>query len=180
MKMNNPESVKVIRQALSNRNCEIPTTPGVYTWWFTETGKNEMLKALPNVDQSRIRTREINGQRYWALYYGISKDLKGRIKWHVTQKHTAKNVANKFLSTLRCTISALLGLNMSTSMDAVNKFMDDHCYWEWHPMNSAEEAEEDESRTLSQEYYPLNIQKNKVVDAEIRAKIRELRELYRK
>lgn len=137
---------------------------GFYRWWFKEDAAfvliEKMQKWLP--DKNKFLLRDIDRKTYVALYFGISKDMRGRIKWHACQKHTPSTVSNGFLSTLRQTLSALLEKHMSVSYDIVNKFIDENCIWEWDYSDNPHKVELEE---LSQEhyYYPLNVKDNKTI-----------------
>lgn len=181
--LSNIESVSSIRAKLANRNLGVPKAPGVYRWWFKEDAAKQLLAKLPEcVYSNTIETRTIDNETYMALYFGISSDLLGRIKWHIKQKHTPSAVGKGFLSTLRQTISALLGKDMTTSYCDVNDFINANCYWEWETTNSHNAAEAIENAELStQEYnYPLNISKNRSTCKEVLHKITVLRKEYKR
>lgn len=155
-------------------------SPGIYVWWFKEEAAWQLLKPLEPVDHSRLARRTIDGEPYVALYFGISRDLCGRIRWYVAQKHTPSAISREFLSTLRLTICALLGLPASVAEQAVNDFMDANCYLSFAHVPTFAEAEAEEADELSTNYYPLNLQGNKVVEATVLAKLKELRKAYLK
>lgn len=155
-------------------------SPGIYAWWFKEEAAWQLLKPLEPVDHSRLARRTIDGEPCVALYFGISRDLRSRIRWHVAQKHTPSAISKGFLSTLRLTICALLGLPASVAEQAVNDFMDANCYISFAHVPTLAEAEAEEAEELSTNYYPLNLQGNKVVEATVLAKLKALRKAYRK
>ena len=155
-------------------------SPGIYAWWFKEEAARQLLKPLEGVDISRLQARDIEGEHCLALYFGISRDLRGRIRWHVAQKHTPSAISRGFLSTLRLTICALLGLPASVAEQAVNDFMDANCYLSFAHVLTLAETEAEEADELSTNYYPLNLQGNKVVEATVLAKLKELRKACRK
>ena len=163
---------------LRNNFSSIPKTPGVYRWWFPQPLAKELLSSLQGVDNGKIAKETIDGREYWCLYFGISKDLRQRIKWHTTQKHTPSAVKSGFLSTLRQTISAVLGIAESQSEDEVNKVMD-QCYWDWCATSTHDKAKHVETQALANGYYPLNVQENKGVDAEVVRQLKELRHKYK-
>ena len=173
--MKNIKSIKELRNDLS---C-VEKKTGCYIWWFDENGKDILLKELPGVDKSRIQRKG----NYYALYYGIAKDCRQRINWHINQKHSISAVKSGYLSTLRQTLSALLGKDMTCSEKDVNNFMDTHCCWSWEYTPSREIAEDIESAELSAQSkncYPLNIQKNNTVSRDVIQKLSELRKIHRK
>lgn len=172
-------SVKQLRRQFENKKCEIPQDPGVYRWWFPEQTALNLLKSLNGVDNNSVMKENIDGKECWCLYFGISKDLKQRIKWHVTQHHTDSSVKSGFLSTLRQTISAMLLIDETKSEEAVNDVMD-QCYWDWCATPTHNDAKQIETETLSKGYYPLNVQGNKGVDPSIVNQLKQLRKTYKK
>lgn len=180
--MRNIESVAELRRLIALKQLPVEKTLGVYRWWFKEAAANTLVSKIPNATIANCQTRVINGEKYVALYFGISKDLRGRIKWHICQNHTASAVKSGFLSTLRQTISALLNVDMTKSQDPVNKLMDECCYLEWEYTKGEKEAEGLETKELSQSQYvyPLNRAKNKTVSKEHVACLTKLRKEYRK
>ena len=158
----------------------VDKSPGIYAWWFKEEAARQLLKPLEPVDHSRLARRTIDGEPYVALYFGISRDLRGRIRWHVAQKHTPSSVSRGFLSTLRLTLSALLGLPASQAEQAVNDFIDANCRLSFAHVPTLAKAEAEEADELSTNYYPLNLQDNKAVEDMVLAKLKAMRKTYRK
>ncbi len=172
-KINSCKNIRKTSQMVSNE-------PGWYRWWFDEDGTSTILKPLADLVQtSKLQQRKIDGKVYYALYFGISKELNNRLKWHITQHHTASSVKSGFLSTLRQTISALLGINMTDSENAVNDYIDKHCYLEYDCTSSHAAAKQIEASELSSGYYPLNIQENKVLPKDVQNKLKKLRKTYK-
>lgn len=171
------KSVKVqtLRETIKKRQCEIPLGPGIYCWWFEEEGARILLKALPEVDLSKAQSRMVDGKRWFALYFGISKNLRGRLRWHLTQHHTQSSVKSGFISTLRFSLSALLGLPATKAEEAVNKFIDEYCIIDYKAVESIKEAEVIEKKELTTKYYPLNITNNRFVDRRITLALTKLR-----
>lgn len=155
--------------------------PGFYHFWFEENVAQQLLSKLPVVDTDRIEKRTINDTCYWALYFGISKNLKDRAKWHISQKHTASAIKHETISTLRHTLSALLDKDLSRSENYLNSFMDAHCYFEWD-YAKLDDAEELEKKKLSnaQFIYPLNIKDNKVLAKEVKSILHKLRKEHKR
>ena len=148
------------QQILQSRPTTVPKKSGFYRWWFPADIAKSMLSSIPLVDINKIVKRNIGGKEYWLLYFGISSNLFNRIKWHVCQKHKPSAVRSGTLSTLRQTISSLLGIDETLSESDVNNVLD--------------------QKELSTGYYPLNIQKNKVVPKDILKKLKQLRKTYKK
>lgn len=181
--MKNIESIAELRKLIVIKQSPIEKSSGIYRWWFKETAANSLVSKIPNATIANCQARVIDGEKYVALYFGISKeDLKGRIKWHICQNHTASAVRSGFLSTLRQTISALLFKDMTKSQKLVNNLMDNNCYLEWDYTRSKEEAENLETKELSQSQYvyPLNRAKNKTVSKEHLDILTKLRRKHKK
>ena len=172
--MGNQKSIKELRSDLT---C-VDGKPGYYTWWFDEAGTNLLLKELPAIDKSKIQEKD----GYFALYFGIANNCHERINWHINQKHRVSAVKSGYLSTLRKTLSALLGKDMTQSEEAVNQFMDAHCQWTWEYTPSRKDAEDHENKELTHKpyLYPLNIQKNKNLDKAVIQRLKELRKKHKK
>ena len=172
------KSVSELRNDIAKRRLDAAPKPGFYTWWFDSEGMRTILKPLRGVDTARIKRRVMAGHEHFALYFGISGNLRERIIWHVAQEHTPSSVRHGTISTLRHTLGALLGLPMSQSERAVNDFIDAHCILEYHNCPTEQEAEEKETVTLLSGYYPLNIAKNRGVPKEITLQLKQLRRQY--
>lgn len=181
--MKNIESVATLRRMIECKQSPFENRAGVYRWWFKEDAAMQLLKQLPPVQtEERIAKRLIDGNSYWALYFGISGNLRQRIAWHICQQHTSSAVRSGYLSTLRQVISALLNEDMKISQNSVNKLMDASCYLEWDYTSTKDEAEKLETIELSQNQciYPLNRAKNRTVSKEHLKRLTELRSKYRK
>ena len=175
------DKVSELRKRLENRTSEIKKEGGVYCWWFKRDVAQTLLKELPLTQDelSKIQTREIDGEEYWALYFGISRDMLGRAKWHITKKHKPTAVKYGTVSTLRNTLGALLGIDMSDSEKSVNDLMDENCYWEWEYDKEYKQRETNELSSTDK-CYPLNIQENKTVSKAVLKKLGELRSQHKK
>ena len=165
---------------LTNDNFEkVETCPGVYTWWFRSSCVNRLLMPLGTIEKKRIQPQVIDGEEYCALYFGIAKSCRQRARWHMAQHHSDSSVRSGYLSTLRQTLSALLGKDMTKAEQDVNDFIGKNCYWQWEYTATREEAEKIEHDELSKNYYPLNIQGNKVVPPDIIGTLKGLRKKYK-
>lgn len=153
--------------------------PGVYRWWFPRDLAEKLLKPLADVDTKQISKEIVDGEEYWCLYVGIAKDLRQRIRWHACQKHSPSAVKHGFLSTLRQSISALLGLDQTMSAADVSDVLE-KCYWDWSPTATKEDAEDIEKEQLISGYFPINIQGNKNVDPAVIKRLKELRKKHKK
>ena len=139
-----------------------------------------LLAKLPLTQEelTKIQERKIEGECYLALYFGISKDMLARAKWHILQKHTLSAVRNGTLSTLRQTLSGLLKNRMTESENVVNQFIDDNCYWEWE-YDADPKLRESKELSSDNECYPLNIQENMTVSKIVLKQLKEVRRHYK-
>ncbi len=153
--------------------------PGVYRWWFPRDLAEKLLKPLADVDTKQISKEIVDGGEYWCLYLGIAKDLRQRIRWHACQKHSPSAVKHGFLSTLRQSISALLGLDQTMSAADVSDVLE-KCYWDWCPTATKGDAEDIEKVQLISGYFTINIQGNKNVDPAVIKRLKELRKKHKK
>ena len=175
------DKVSELRKRLENRTNGIKKDGGVYCWWFKREVAQTLLKELPLTQDelSKIQRREIEGEEYWALYFGISRDMLGRAKWHITKKHKPTAVKYGTVSTLRNTLGALLGKDMSDSEKSVNDLMDENCYWEWE-YDKEYKVRETNELSSKDKCYPLNIQENKTISKEGLITLSRLRSLHKK
>lgn len=157
---------------------------GYYIWWFPEEVANELIKPL-TVDRQKIQVKQIDGQLYYALYFGIASSkggLRQRIKWHtaVINPHTPACVQNRTLSTLRQTICGLKEWRMAeeSTEDKVNQIINE-CYWEWEKHATPHVIEKRELNNVNA-CYPLNIRGNNTVSKECRKELIRLRSKFRK
>ena len=177
------DKVITIRNKLQSRMTVCSPTPGWYLWWCDREAAAGILGQLEiNLNELLLLNKEIDGKNYIAIYFGISKKLSDRIKWHICQNHTEGSVRSGFLSTLRQTLSALLNSDMSKSKHLVDKFMDDNCYLEYDNTVSHFAAKNKEKQELSRTdcYYPLNISGAKSTPEEIKNKLTILRKLHKR
>ena len=180
--MENLDKVSELRKRLENRTIGIEKKGGVYCWWFKREMAQTLLVKLPLTQDelAKIQKRDIDSEEYWALYFGISKDMLSRAKWHITKKHSALAVKHGTVSTLRNTLGALLGINMSDSEKTINDLMDKNCYWEWDYTEEFKKIEHDELSSKNEKCYPLNIQDNTTVSQPVLKKLSQLRSLHKK
>ena len=178
--MNNIASVKAIRQNFTI----IQALPGIYRWWFPFNKATEIVQKLGDrYDISKLLHKDIEGSDYVALYFGEAgeKGLLRRVRDHLTQTHKPSLAKHGGLSTLRQTLCAIEGIDMSKKdgETRVNAIMDE-CWWEWDYTNNAQAAKTLESKELSTNCYPLNIQENKLADKIATARLKELRKIHKK
>lgn len=158
---------------------DVEEKQGVYRWWFEKNVADSLLTSFSATDKQKICQQIIDGKTYYALYFGISSDLRMRIRWHANQKHTQSAVWKGFLSTLRQTLCALTGKDMldPEAKEFVDNLMDS-CYWEWEE-DSNYKATEYAELTQTAYCYPLNLQNNHTVCKKWLESISKLRKLHR-
>ena len=71
---------------------------------------------------------------------------------------------------------------MTKSEEAVNKLIDENCYWEWDYTETHQDAIDLEKQELSSNtyYYPLNITNNQSTPKNIINSVKKLRKQYNK
>lgn len=155
--------------------------PGVYRWWFSEEEAHALLARAEGADPARPARRNIGGRDYLALYFGIAEKetVAERLKWHLAQKHSAGSIRNGFISTLRHTLSALLGMPLSESEQAVNSLMDRACMVEWMEVTPVEDIRKLEEAEINGGYYPLNIRDNGAAGKTLLRSLKEKRKIVK-
>ena len=164
------KNLKTIEPVYLIRNDKKDSKAGVYRWWFRKESAVNILSSIKHlIEWDNIQYKIINGEDYLALYFGMTKNVKNRFKWHISQKHNPNSIKRGFISTLRRTLSALLDKPLSVSEDEINKFIDDNCVLEWEYCDSEKEAKKIEKEELNETYYPLNLQDNKIISKELKS-----------
>ena len=158
------------------RELKFEKKPGIYRWWFKKESAHQLLSQVSNlIDWEEIKKLEIDGKEYLALYFGMTKNVLDRFKWHISQEHLNSSIKAGTISTLRKTLSALLDTPLSESQDLINEFIDKNCYLEWEYCFTEKEADAREKLELNNNYYPLNIQDNKKISPELKDVLIKLR-----
>ncbi len=175
------EGIESVAKLIKENFKFVAKRSGVYTWWFRESCVADLLAPLKGVDMDKIQPKTIEDEEYRALYFGIATSCRQRAIWHMrpSPHHNDSSVRSGRLSTLRQTLSALLGKNMTKAEKAVNDFIGKNCYWQWEYTATREEAEDREQHELRTNYYPLNIQGNKTVSPDIIGTLKGLRKKYK-
>ena len=162
---------------------------GIYCWWFDEEITKSFIEVLnegvvcysSKISLYNLRSCTFEGKEYYALYVGSASrgSIKERLKGHINQSPTPSVIANEALSTLRHTITALLGIEASKGEDAVNQLMDEHCVVEcWEiPQDKIEDYEKN---AIIEGACLLNIQNNNQFNNQIKNRISELRKMTNK
>ena len=172
--MNNPlENLKPVKEL---RGIKFEKKPGIYRWWFSKEGAYQLLSPISNlIEWDDIKETEIAGEEYLALYFGMTKDINDRFKWHISQKHSNSAIKAGTISTLRRTLSALLNCPLSKSQETINDFIDNNCYLEWKYCDSEKDADSKEKKELDTNYYPLNIRDNYKISPALKTSLELLR-----
>lgn len=149
---------------IRNQNISITNEPIVYYWWFKKKCFDNLLNLLnTETDFERILIREINGEDYGLLYIGKGKNGHDRlVKYHIhdSQNFHTTGVQNGRLSSLRQTLCGLLQLQMSSSKDDINSFIDNNCVVEFETC-SLQNLDSIEHEKITTNYLPLNYQNTK-------------------
>lgn len=164
----------------------ISDKPGVYQWWASKSDLLTILQAL-GMQFSDVQNDLEEQDGYYCVYVGIAwrESLRSRLNWHINQKNTISSVKSKFLSTLRQSITAVLGVSM-TDTDAANDFMD-RLKVSYDEMNFAIKSQEakdaahgwERNKFNSGKLYILNIQENRNHSQSPYKKLKELRVIAR-
>jgi hypothetical protein len=146
---------------IRTNHIRITNEPIVYSWWFKATCLERLLiKLNDHIDFDKVKTREIDGEKYVLLYIGKGKKGHDRlVKYHIYDSnnfHTT-GVQNGRLSSLRATLCGLLGLPMSISQKEINSFIDENCLVEWDICEIAN-LDRLELKEITSNYLPLNWQ----------------------
>ena len=171
--MENLQSAALIREQILKRCSEVEKLPGVYRWWFPKAEAQKLLANFKTPMQKEGRILQecsIGGNTYQALYFGMSSNLRRRIRWHIRGPFKS--------STLRRTLRAVMASDTDgkSAEKAVNQLIDT-CLWEWEYTKDTKEAKDREEKELSQSSYayPLNISENKTMTSEWITELRNLR-----
>ena len=174
----NFKSVIDLREKIETASDSFKKEPGVYRLWVKEGPSLDILKGLDCQNMAdKLLQKNIQGTDFLAMYFGMSKNTFGRLKWHMLQKHNAKTVKNGTISTLRHTLSAILfkGKGLTSTKDKLDKWMDENCFFEWGYTPDKSRAADIEKDEISRNIYPLNIQGNKRISKDLRNQLIDLR-----
>ena len=141
--------------------------PGWYRWWAPEPALRLLLgKYYDGLEPSLTRgAGELEGYRYIYVGVAIKESLRKRLNWHINQKHSVSSVKCGALSTLRQSISSLVGTSQGDK-EATDNLID-MLTVECHPVELAirsDQAKNEIGRTeaseMSQHVLPLNLKSN--------------------
>jgi len=176
---------KVLSEMLSNRfhvgSAKLSAVPHeaiLYRWWFPE--KSPILKEIRDFAKKdkelavlleQVETCMIDGQTYYALYFGKSNNGRHRYSQHTT--------GNVHISTIRHTVYGLCVSNKydKSREEEVSKILND-CYYEW--ISFADEpllVECIEGICIALGKYPLNVDGNPAISEKWREYVMNSRKL---
>lgn len=173
---------KIIASSFSQQIRKIKKQPGAYRWWFPEKEAKDLLKLVHFKNEMlkgnrKLQERKIGGETYIAMYYGISNNMRRRIRNHLFGSFGD--------STLRETLGSIIATNIAiddakllvAKVDDLVDELIDKCYWEYEYVESGKEAEKKEKEALAQNEiaYPLNIKVNNTVIPKWKGYLKALR-----
>ena len=142
----------------------VPHEAILYRWWFPSnsivvSALNKQCKKYPELTAllNEVETRTIDGQLYYALYFGKSNN-----GYHRYCQHTTGNV---HLSTLRHTIYGLcIGDTYDKTKEPLITDILRQCYCEWISFeNEGKLVECIEGICIALGKYPLNVDGNPAI-----------------
>ena len=164
----------------------ISSLPGYYKWWAAQSELDVILKAL-NIQFSDIENALEIKDGLYCIYVGIAvkESVRARLDWHLNDKHTASQVLNGTLSTLRQSISSIVAGNQFDK-EATDSFID-KLFVEYFYCDEAIKSEttkhklhETEKKLLAEYLRVLNIQENHhSLSTPIKTALKELRKQSR-
>ena len=144
--------------------------PGWYRWWAPHEVSQQLLGNHFNTLRPHLLQGEAGSslQGLYCVYVGIAvkESIRARLNWHVNQQHSVGCVKHGTLSTLRQSISSLVGTDQGDE-DATNALID-QLIVEYYPVDlpvrsdqAKQYLQEMERRELASHVIPLNIQNNR-------------------
>lgn len=159
--MKNQMSDKIYSvKELMEGTVELPhRAPILYRWWFRYDSKilKIVCEYLNKTEVQKIKTEELGGNTYYALYFGKGVNGRRRFKNHIGSR--------KRTSTLRRTIAALIGTNEE---EEISKHLQ-QCYYEWWEYDCDKKTLEGKELSMINDddyYYPLNLKDNEKISEE--------------
>jgi hypothetical protein len=150
--------------SIREQSLRITNEPIVYYLWFKKDCFDNLLNLLiSEIDINRVLVKKINEEDYGLLYVGKGKNGNDRlVKYHIhdSQNFHKTGVQNGRLSSLRQTLCGLLQLQMSSSKNDINTFMDNNCIVEFESC-ILEQLDTIEHEKIISNYLPLNYQNTK-------------------
>lgn len=141
--------------------------PGWYRWWAPKIALRQLLGNAFDTIQLELTQGHGSLAGNWCVYVGVAvkESIRARLNWHVNQKHVFTCIKHGTLSTLRQSISSLVGTDQGDEM-ATNQLIDQLTI-EYFPVDMpirSPEAkiyvEQIEREEMTINALPLNIQHN--------------------
>ena len=143
--------------------------PGYYKWWAQQNEFDLILKEL-GLTHDDIDKDVLKEDGWYCIYIGIAgnESIRKRLKWHVSDHHTASKIKHGTLSTLRQSISSIIAHDQFAE-DATNEFIDKlkieyHDVEEGISKETKGKLEKIEKKAMDANWYVLNIQCNNYSD----------------
>lgn len=148
---------------------------GCYKWWATEEDAVFILNklGLEDEDLSSLEKVTVNGEDLYCIYVGSSVSILGRLNWHINGIN-----GNSHVSTLRKTIAAVYGYDLSENDKISSKLCEFYVSWE----EIKGDVDKAEKGLIEKNYFrPLNIvynshpnaKKSKPILEKLRAEIKK-------
>lgn len=141
--------------------------PGWYRWWAPEPALKQLLGEY-YTELEPVLTHgegELEEMRYIYVGVAIKESLRKRLNWHINQKHTFSCVKCGALSTLRQSISSLVGSSQGDKK-ATDELID-LLVVECHPVMLAIRSDQakieigsTEANEMKRHVLPLNLKSN--------------------
>ena len=173
LRTNERNTTMPIIEARKLRSHDLDTVPGDKPGWYRWCATPEATRQLLGTYFDELRPHLLQGeegsprQGLYCVYVGIAvkESIRARLNWHVNQRHTVSCVKHGTLSTLRQSVSSLVGKDQGDER-ATNTLIDQLTV-EYFPVDfpiRSEEAkqhiEEKEREKIKNHVIPLNIQNN--------------------
>jgi hypothetical protein len=171
------EEWTLVKACALRENQNLKTVPGDKPGWYRCWAPAEALQELLNSTHiegdyfDELLPHLVRGEGnlvdYYCLYVGvaINESIRGRLNWHVNQKHSSSAVTSGFLSTLRQSIASLIAGDQYNE-EETNRLID-QLYIEYITYDlqiSSPEAkrliEKKELDEMEKVLFPLNIKDN--------------------
>ncbi len=150
----------------------IPENRGIYFWFMEPKGYEKLSRYVQISPVENRISWQIDGKTYDLVYLGTAgtnrdglQTIRGRLKWHIHQKHSENAICNGSISTLRAGLASLLSddLILPNSEELVNEIMRDYfkIFWVGYIENNLIEQVDTDEEILIKTLRPLlNIKNN--------------------
>lgn len=141
--------------------------PGWYRWWAPEKALRQLLGREFGAIQPELTRGQGPLSDLFFIYVGMTtrRTIRARLNEHVNQEHTFTNIKRGFLSTLRQSISSLVGTDQGD--EAATNQLIYQLTIEYFPVDmpirsseTKNQLEQIETTEMTQNALPLNIKHN--------------------